>query len=227
MDTHEIQLGMPLAAAFLLGALHVLEPAHGRSLVSAIAVGATNKRSGVLLYGLIVTLSHIAGTMVLALLALWLGNYFSTGSAVLVIRLLASVATVYLAYRMLRHAGKHEKCGCALHEAPKQPSPASPVGLGIVGGLIPCYGSLALVVAAVGGGQFAATVPLVLAFGLGLGVTLVVSGLLTRSVAARLASGRSGVLAYSGYVAGAMVMAAGLLGFGWTIFDAVAGHPLG
>jgi nickel/cobalt transporter (NicO) family protein len=225
MEHAEIALGMSLLGAFWLGALHVLEPAHGRSLVTAIAVGATNSRAGVLLYGLVVTVSHTLTALLIAVAVALLGRSTQTGSFTIYVRLCGAVLTMYFAYRMLRHAANQGKCGCSLHHS-HEPTPAQaahPVGLGLAGGLIPCYGSLVMVVAAIGTGQFTNAVPLVLAFGLGLGVTLVVSAMLSRKVVDRLGQNRKSPLAYSGYVAGGLVALAGIASLVWTIWELVHG----
>lgn len=219
MSHHEIHLGMTLPAAFVLGALHVLEPAHGRSLVTAIAVGAGTSTRGVLLYGAVVTGAHSLSTLAMAGIATWLGGFISPGSVADAVRFLGSLVTIYIAYRMLRHAALREECGCSLHRHEE----ATPVGLGLAGGLVPCYGSLALVVAAIANGQVAATVPLVLAFALGLGVTLVVSALLARGASQRIRRRRTNPLEYSGYFAGGLVMAAGLIGIAWSVLGWLSG----
>jgi ABC-type nickel/cobalt efflux system permease component RcnA len=215
---------MSLAGAFVLGALHVLEPAHGRSLITALAVGATNRRGGVLLYGLVVTAAHTFTTLLIAIAVTIFGTRTQTGSVAIYARFCGAVLTTYFAYKMLRHAAEQEKCRCALHHshAPHNGVAAHPVGLGLAGGLIPCYGSLALVVAAIGTGQFGGAVPLVLVFGAGLGVTLVVSALLSQQITRLFARERKTPLAYSGYVAGGIVGLAGIAGLVWTVWEIVA-----
>ncbi|GMV36999.1 MAG: hypothetical protein AMXMBFR61_15070 [Fimbriimonadales bacterium] len=209
MDAHhELRLGISLAAAFVLGALHVLEPAHGRSIVAALAVGLTGTRSTVLAYAGIVTLAHVATTLVIALAVALLGSILEPGAAANAIRVVGALLTVYFGWRMLRHAvAESADCHCPMHS----PEGREALGLGLAGGLIPCYGSLALVMAAVGAGSFGAAVPLVLAFALGLGATLLAAALMSATLANLLRERMDRIFRYAGHIAGGVVLLAGLV----------------
>ena len=210
MDTpHELRLGMSLAAAFLLGALHVLEPAHGRSIVTAVAVGLTGSRATVLKYALVVTATHAATTFIIALAVALIGKMLEPGVTANVIRVIGALLTVYLGARMIRHSAvESEDCHCPMHASEGREA----LGLGLAGGLIPCYGSLALVMAAVGTGQFGAAVPLVLAFAIGLGATLFVAALMSEALATVLRERMDRLFRYAGHVSGTAILLAGLVG---------------
>ncbi len=156
-------------------------------------------------------------TLAIAVVVALAGNAIAAGSAAWVVRILASLLTIAIAIKMFRHAAEQEKCGCTLHHEPKPTT--NPIALGIAGGLIPCFGSLSLVTASVGAGQFFAAVPLVLAFALGLGVTLIATAMLTREVGRRLLTG----FRYSGYLAAWLIGIAGVAGLLWTVWGIVAG----
>jgi ABC-type nickel/cobalt efflux system permease component RcnA len=61
---------LALAIAAGLGALHALEPGHGKTLVAAYLVGTRGTARHAVLLGLIVTLSHTAGVYLLGLVTL-------------------------------------------------------------------------------------------------------------------------------------------------------------
>jgi ABC-type nickel/cobalt efflux system permease component RcnA len=223
MDAHhELRLGMSLVAAFLLGALHVLEPAHGRSIITAVAVGLTGSRASVLRYALTVTVAHAAATFLIAVAVALLGSALEPGSTADAVRALGSLLTIYLGGRMLKHASEEgADCHCPMHAEKGNEA----LGLGVAGGLIPCYGSLALVMAAAGTGHFGAAVPLVLAFALGLGVTLLVAALMSEALAKVLRERMDRLFRYAGHVSGAAILLAGLGNLAYVIAQMLFGGP--
>jgi ABC-type nickel/cobalt efflux system permease component RcnA len=58
-----------------LGALHALEPGHGKTVVAAYLVGSHGTPRHALLLGLIVTLTHTAGVYALGLITLYASQY--------------------------------------------------------------------------------------------------------------------------------------------------------
>jgi ABC-type nickel/cobalt efflux system permease component RcnA len=77
---HEhISLGLLLAVlgvAFLLGALHALGPGHGKSLMAAYLMGSQGRIRDAVVLALALTLSHVLVVVVVALLALWIADFF-------------------------------------------------------------------------------------------------------------------------------------------------------
>src|SRR3990172_4845979 len=71
-----------LASCFLLGALHALEPGHGKAVVGAYLVGARGRRLDAVILGLVVTLTHTAGVVALALLATFAAASFAPEAVV-------------------------------------------------------------------------------------------------------------------------------------------------
>ena len=61
--------------AFSLGALHALEPGHGKTIVAAYLVGSRGTAMHAALLGLIVTASHTAGVFALGAVTLYLSRY--------------------------------------------------------------------------------------------------------------------------------------------------------
>jgi ABC-type nickel/cobalt efflux system permease component RcnA len=64
-----------LAVAVGLGALHALEPGHGKTLVAAYLVGSRGTMKHALLLGLVVTAAHTAGVYLLGGITLYASRY--------------------------------------------------------------------------------------------------------------------------------------------------------
>ena len=68
-------VGLALAVAVGLGALHALEPGHGKTVVAAYLVGTRGTSRHALYLGLIVTATHTAGVYLLGAVTLFLSHY--------------------------------------------------------------------------------------------------------------------------------------------------------
>ncbi len=68
-------VGLALAVAVGLGALHALEPGHGKTVVAAYLVGTRGTLRQALSLGLIVTATHTAGVYLLGVVTLALSHY--------------------------------------------------------------------------------------------------------------------------------------------------------
>lgn len=64
-----------VVSAFGLGALHALEPGHGKTLVAAYLVGSKGRPRDAVLLGLVVTLTHTLGVFALAALTMVAATY--------------------------------------------------------------------------------------------------------------------------------------------------------
>jgi ABC-type nickel/cobalt efflux system permease component RcnA len=78
VTTQQLSLGMvclALIVAVGLGALHALEPGHGKTVVAAYLVGTRGTPRHALYLGLIVTATHTAGVYLLGAVTLYLSHY--------------------------------------------------------------------------------------------------------------------------------------------------------
>ena len=71
-------LGWILLAAFALGALHALEPGHGKSIMGAYLIASRGGVRHAVLLGVVVTITHTLVVFLLALAALTLSERFAT-----------------------------------------------------------------------------------------------------------------------------------------------------
>jgi ABC-type nickel/cobalt efflux system permease component RcnA len=183
-----------LAAAFGFGALHALEPGHGKTFVAAYFVGVKGTAQEAALLGLIVASTHTVGVFAIGLITLFgsrfilpedLYPWLSLASAVMVlglgVRLLASRtrALSWLGDRLhtMRHGHAHEgnDHGHGHHHAPPEPG-VSPwrglIALGLADGLTPSPSALIVLLAAVSLDRIPLGVALIVAFSVGLAAVL-------------------------------------------------------
>ncbi len=78
MATRQLGIGLIALAGMIaagLGALHALEPGHGKTVVAAYLVGSRGTARQAMFLGLIVTVSHTAGVYFLGGITLWAQRY--------------------------------------------------------------------------------------------------------------------------------------------------------
>jgi len=162
--------------ALALGAVHALQPGHGKTLVAAVALGPDVRFYQPAMLGLITTIAHTGSVLVIAAI-LW---YSGTSKVASVHVLLTQAAGFAIAaagcWRLGRHLGgysTHDVAGAGSERIDN----LGIVGLGLAGGLVPCWDAVALIVLAAALGRLTAGVGLVLAFSAGMGFVLVTLGL--------------------------------------------------
>ena len=173
--------------AFFLGALHALEPGHGKSAIAAYAVGYRSNLFHILILGLSAAIAHTATILVLALI---LGatvsatagdsarHYIEIGSAFLLFG-----TGVWLWRRAVKNKKVTKDCQnsdnqCACHKSyeanvVEQPVSFSAISLlGISVGLLPCPTALAVLVASMTAGHFFGGLWTVCLFSIGIALTI-------------------------------------------------------
>lgn len=166
-----------LGVAFLLGAAHAIQPGHGKTLVAAMSLGERRSRGVVL--ALVTTLTHCGIVLALAAL-LWATRtirYQAIHSH------LAQAAgfgiAAYGLWRLGRAIGgniRHDH-GQTQPGGERSSGWAGLIGVGIGGGLVPCWDAVALIVVAEALGRLRTGIMVLLAFSAGMGAVLVVVGL--------------------------------------------------
>lgn len=188
-----------LPVALALGALHALEPGHGKSLATGYLVGTGRTWKDALVLGLATTLSHTSVVLLLAAGSLWLKAYLRPGQLELVVGILGALALLGLgawtsarAILDLRHGHSHGHVhthgsgharpdGSAGQKSNHGNSRASGywgvflVGLG--NGSLPCPGALAALLVALSLGRAVLGLVTVLTYSLGLAMALATIGI--------------------------------------------------
>jgi high-affinity nickel-transport protein len=188
-----------------LGALHALEPGHGKTVVAAYLVGSRGTALQAVLLGLIVTASHTAGVFALGAITLYASHYIVPEQLYPWLGLFSgiTIATLgcYMALcRVNGTATDHSHVPGEAHShwfffkpAARQKPPANALAtassaqsvslaqlltLGITGGIIPCPAALIVLLSAVVLHRIGLGLFLIVAFSVGLAAVLIGFGML-------------------------------------------------
>jgi ABC-type nickel/cobalt efflux system permease component RcnA len=202
-----VALAIVVAAA--LGALHALEPGHGKTVVAAYLVGSRGTAWHAVILGLIVTASHTAGVYLLGAATVYASRYVvperlypwvALGSGLAIAALGLSLFVRRCAGREAAHTHGHHHHHDGHHHhghehdhhhddtghhhhahAPGSVSLRQLWALGITGGIVPCPAALVVLLSALSLRRVGFGLLLVVAFSLGLALVLVAIGLLVVS----------------------------------------------
>jgi ABC-type nickel/cobalt efflux system permease component RcnA len=200
ITTRRMGLWFLITAAFIafgLGALHALEPGHGKTIVGAYLVGSRGTARHALLLGLIVTISHTAGVFALGAITLYASRYIVPEQLYPWLGVFSGLTIAGLGgYMFLRRWSgldlDHSHSTGQLHghwfssskQRPVSPEPAKPISLyqlfalGITGGIIPCPAALVVLLSAFALHRIGLGFFLIIAFSLGLAAVLISFGML-------------------------------------------------
>jgi ABC-type nickel/cobalt efflux system permease component RcnA len=196
----DVSLGFGLVAfalAIALGGVHALAPGHGKTVMAAYLIGQRGSLRQAALVGLTVTVTHTLGVMVLGLV-------LSTGALIAPERLypwlglasgllLAGVGAGLLTRAIrARRARGHARGSAHLHghthshsghshpplDAERPMHWRGLVAMGFAGGMVPAPSALVVLLGAIALGRAWFGAVLVVAYGLGMAVTLTTAGLL-------------------------------------------------
>ena len=200
ITTRSLSLWFLITAAFIafgLGALHALEPGHGKTIVAAYLVGSRGTARHALLLGLIVTASHTAGVFALGAITLYASRYIVPEQLYPWLGVFSGLTIAGLGgYMFLRRWSgldlDHSHTAGQLHghwfssskQSAVSPEPAKPISLyqlfvlGITGGIIPCPAALVVLLSAFALHRIGLGFFLIIAFSLGLAAVLIGFGML-------------------------------------------------
>jgi nickel/cobalt exporter len=195
MAIKQIGFGIALLAAAIatgLGALHALEPGHGKTIVAAYLVGSKGTARHALLLGMIVTISHTAGVYLLGAITLYAQKYILPDRiypflGVLSGMLIAGTGCYLFLQRYIgaefAHSHSHDipaAVGVSTEEESKRRGDISArqlLVLGVTGGIVPCPAALVVLLGAVALHRTGFGLFLIVAFSIGLAAVLIAMGL--------------------------------------------------
>lgn len=185
-----------------LGALHALEPGHGKTLVAAYLVGSRGTASHAVLLGVVVTLAHTAGVYALGAVTLYASRYVVPEKLYPWLGAISGLIIVVLGVWLFlrRWIGEDPSLvedhthwydgfarGHSAHGAGSDGAATAPAVqtvstrqlllLGITGGLIPCPAALVVLLSAVALHRIALGFFLIVCFSIGLAAVLIGIGL--------------------------------------------------
>jgi nickel/cobalt transporter (NicO) family protein len=178
-----------LLLAVGLGAGHALAPGHGKTVMAAYLVGLRGTLGQAVTIGGTVTLTHTAGVLVLGLVLTtsravaservypWLGLASGLLLAAVGVGLLVRARAGHHHPHSHPHSHHHDH-GDHHHDPPGPLGRRGLVALGLAGGLVPSPSAVVVLLGGIALGQVWFGVALVVAYGLGMAVTLTGIGLL-------------------------------------------------
>ncbi|MFN6943617.1 MAG: sulfite exporter TauE/SafE family protein [Cytophagaceae bacterium] len=146
-----MNIALSTFAAFSLGAMHALEPGHGKTFVTSYLLTGRSNRKQLFIMGLSMALSHTLVLLALGLMLMFLSAQLASvvqeviliGSPLLVIGI-----GLYMIYRL---RNKKQTCGCKSHSCDKHTSSEvktvsnkTAALVGFTGGLLPCPSAIAV-----------------------------------------------------------------------------------
>jgi nickel/cobalt transporter (NicO) family protein len=224
-----------LPVAVLLGALHALEPGHSKSVMAAFIVAIRGTSGQAVLLGVSAAFGHSVTVWGLAAVGLWLGDALIVERAEPWLILISGLMIVFLALRLLwvvtgsssRHHGHHghhdDHADAHGHShmseedirdkyKGRQVSSGEIVWFGFTGGLLPCPAAIAVLLVSLHLKQFVLGAAMVMAFSLGLAITLVSIGVAAAWGTRRAAQSWPGFERFAGrapFMSGMIVLAVG------------------
>jgi nickel/cobalt exporter len=173
-----------LLAAFGWGALHALSPGHGKTMVAAYLVGTRGTARHAVALGATVTITHTIGVFALGAVTLALSQYILPEQLYPWLTLTSGLLVVIVGVNVLRsrvRAAREAREAAHHHHHHHHHHDdltwRSLVGMGASAGLIPCPSALVVLLGAVSQHQVPLGLLLIVAFSLGLAMTLTALGL--------------------------------------------------
>jgi nickel/cobalt exporter len=171
-----------LAAALFWGAAHALSPGHGKTIVTAYLIGRKGSPRDAALLGAIVTVTHTIGVFALGLVTLALSQWIVPDRLYPWIDLVAGLMVVGIGLAVLRARVRHARAHRHGHDHHHHhhdhgTSRRSLLAVGVSGGLLPCPSALVVLLAAISLHRLAFGLVLIVAFSLGLALSITGIGL--------------------------------------------------
>jgi nickel/cobalt transporter (NicO) family protein len=175
------QLGLWLIA-LALGAAHAIQPGHGKSLVAAASVSGRGDWQRAIVLAVVITLAHMGGVLAIAA-ALWVTRSSRYPDINLALARAAGfvIAAIGL-WRLGRHLAGYGEHNHSPQAAPIDRGLRELIGLGLAGGLVPCWDAVVLILLAEAVGRLGLGLALLTAFSLGMACVLVTVGVMASHV---------------------------------------------
>lgn len=155
-----------LASSFGLGALHALEPGHGKSVMAAFVMGTDAKLRDAWLLGLIVVFSHVFVVLLLGVASIFIIATLDTDTAQNIMGLIGGGLLIIVGIWILRRYNHHH------HHKHEMNTGKGVVAIGLSTGLVPCPAALGVLMFSLGNNQLYEGIVYVLIFSAGLSISI-------------------------------------------------------
>ncbi|KAF5079971.1 HoxN/HupN/NixA family nickel/cobalt transporter [Methanobacterium aggregans] len=157
-----------MVAAFILGALHALEPGHGKAVMAAFVMGTDASLKDTLLLGGTVVFSHVIVVVLLGIASLFIVGSLNVSTTHDIMSLIGGIILIAVGLWIVRkyHHPHHH------HHEHNIDTKKGVVAIGLSTGLIPCPAALAVLLFSIGNGQIYNGIIYVLVFSTGLAISI-------------------------------------------------------
>lgn len=156
-----------MLSAFALGALHALEPGHGKSVMAVFVMGTDATVKDASLLGLTVVFSHVIVVILLGIASIFLLNALNIDATHDIMSVVGGIILIVVGGWIIRkyyHPHHHHEH----HVDTKK----GIVAIGLSTGLIPCPAALAVLLFSIGNNQVYSGLIYVLIFSAGLAISI-------------------------------------------------------
>jgi nickel/cobalt exporter len=195
-DASRLPLALLGLIAFALGALHAVQPGHGKTLVATTVVSEGGGWVRGALLAVVTTLTHTGSVLVVAAILWGTESLRISATHVVLSRTAGFVIAAIGVWRLGRHLGgysEHDGDPGREWAQHRRGRGRGLIGLGIAGGLVPCWDAVGLIILAEAIGRLGLGLWLVAAFSLGMGFVLVLIGWLADRFRRALIATKAGV----------------------------------
>lgn len=221
---------LSILTAIGIGALHSMEPGHGKSILSAYIVSSRAKVWQAIILGLISSISHALSIFFIAFLVTLSVHTLTPESFIHWIELFSGLLIITIGFSRMRklltpqiivvkkwngsYAAKHEEHHHHFHHE-KQPTTLFQfILVGFLAGIIPCPSALAIILAAVGSHHLYLGIQLVVAFSIGGALTMSILGFMISRVSEKINQKKhTGIIKITAFLSSFFIFILGLLIF--------------
>ncbi len=170
-----------LIFAFILGALHALEPGHGKSIMTAYILATHGTVLDIFLLGIVVVFTHTIVVYLLAFIALYLSQYILPQTLYPYLGFISSSLIIMLGLSLIKRSStKSGNSNIHDHHFVENSSKWSNlIQFGISGGLIPCPAAIAILLTTIQLNKLILGILLILALSAGIATTLIFVGIVS------------------------------------------------
>jgi nickel/cobalt transporter (NicO) family protein len=155
-----------IVSAFGLGALHALEPGHGKSVMAAFVMGTNAKLRDAWVLGLIVVFSHLCVVLLLGIVSFFLLGVLDTSTAQNIMGFIGCSLLILVGIGILR-SYKHQH-----HHDHEIDTGKGVIAIGLSTGIVPCPAALGVLLFSLSNNQLYDGIVYVLIFSAGLAISI-------------------------------------------------------
>jgi ABC-type nickel/cobalt efflux system permease component RcnA len=198
-DLTPVTIATTILGALVLGALHALEPGHGKSVAAAYLVGTRATPRHAFLLGATITITHTISVFLLGFITLVASTFIVPEKLFPYLGLLSAAIVIVMGINMIVNAIRNARAlsedaahassegGAAMHShggklhkhvPPTKMNAKNVLAVGVSGGLVPCPAALVVLLSSIALGRVGFGMALIVVFSVGLAAILTIISLI-------------------------------------------------